>query len=184
MDASLPLIVEYRLSEDELVSFLAAGLSRSRLHRFLWPQRRFAVGLCLIGGVMAASLALGTAWWSDARARFVAAVLFGTFIFLLSAFDERVRSWFIRPRVKSGRYAQFLRPIRIEIGPTRISATDRESGATYTWPATRQIRAARAGVVIYVEPSGALLVPRRAFDDQAAFVYFLNAAYKLRRAKS
>lgn len=184
MDASLPLVVEYRLSEDELVSFLAEGLSRSRLYRFLWSQRRFALGLCLIGGLMAASLALGMEWWRDAEARFIAAVLFGAFVFLLSAFDERVRSWFIRPRVRSGRYAQFLRPIRIEIGPARISATDRESGAAYAWASAQSIRAGRTGIVIHLQPSGALLVPRRAFDDNAAFVYFLNAADKLRRAKS
>ena len=184
MNASLPSVVEYQLSEDELVSFLAEGLSRSRLYRFLWPQRRIALGLCFIGAVMLASLALGTAWWQDAHDRFVAVVLFGALVFLLSAFDERITSWFIRPRIRRGRYAWYLRPIRIEVGPSQISATDRDSGATYTWPATQQIRAARAGAVIYVVPSGALLIPRRAFDDQAAFVYFLDAAHKLRRAKS
>lgn len=184
MNASPPSVVEYQLSENELVSFLAEGLSRSRLYRFLWPQRRIALGLCFIGVVMLGSLALGTAWWRDTHARFIAAALFGALIFLLAAFDERITSWFIRPRIRRGRYARYLRPIRVEIGSEQISATDRESGATYTWPATQYIRAARAGAVIWVEPSGALLIPRRAFDDQAAFVYFLDAAYKLRRAKS
>jgi len=184
MHASLPLVVEYQLSEDELVSFLAEGLSRSRLYRFLWPQRYFAVGLCFIAVVMAVSLALGTEWWRDTHARFVATVLFGALVLLLLVCDRRVTSWLMRPGLKRGRYAWYLRAIRIEIGPTQISAIDQESGATYTWPATQRIHAVQAGVAIHLWPSGALLVPRRAFDDQAAFVYFLNAAYNLRRAKS
>ena len=183
MNAPLPLVVEYQLSEDELVSFLAEGLSRSRLYRLIWPHRYFAGGLCFIAAVMVGSLALGTTWWRDVHARFVATVVFGAVMLLLLVFDRFITSWFIRPGIRRGRYASYLRPIRIEIGPTQISAVDRDAGTRFTWAAIQHIRAARAGIVIHLRPSGALLVPRRAFDDQTAFVYFLEAADNLRRAK-
>lgn len=183
MNPSDSSIVEYQLSENELVSFLAEGLARSRLYRFLWPQRRVALGLAFIVVVTAASVALGMEWWTDYHARLIAVALFGALIFLLSTFDALITSWFIRPRLKSGKYAAFLRPLRLEISPTQISATDKVSGASVAWPAIKNNRASKVGIVLYLQPTSALLVPQRAFDDAAAFVYFLKAANNLRRAK-
>jgi hypothetical protein len=183
MNPSDPSIVEYQLSENELVSFLAEGLARSRLYRLLWPQRRIALGLGFIVVVTAVSVALGMEWWTDYHARLVAAALFGAVIFLLSTFDAPITSWFIRWRLKSGKYAAFLQPLRLEISPTQISATNKVSGTSFAWPAIKHIRAVRAGIVLYLAPTSALLVPRRVFDDAAAFVYFLKAANNLRRAK-
>ncbi len=40
---------------------------------------------------------------------------------------------------------------------------------------------AKAGFVIYLPKNAALMVPRRAFDDDAAFVYFRNAVNQIGR---
>lgn len=183
MPNSAPFILDYQLSEEELVSFLTEGIARSRLYRWLWPHRRFVLGLFFLAIIITASSALGTRWWEHWQARLGAAALFGLAIFLFSVLDPLVTAWFIRPKVRSGRYASFLAPTRLELSETALRASDRASGVSAEWHAVIRVQGTKAGLVVYLPPRAALLVPRRAFDDQPAFLYFVNALNNLPRAK-
>ncbi len=83
MNPPSTFVVEYELSEEELASFLSESVARSRLYRWLWPQRRFGLGLSFIALLIAVSVAFGREeWWADWHIRLYAAALFGGLVFL------------------------------------------------------------------------------------------------------
>jgi hypothetical protein len=175
-------VLEYELSEEELVSFLSESFARSRLYRYLWPQRRFAIGLSFIAVMIAGSFALGKQQlWSDWHMRFWAAALFGALIFALSALDPLITSWLLGGRIRTSKYTRYLRPLRLEITRDFVRVSDKLSGDSREWPSVVRVQTARAGFVILLPSKAAILVPRRAFDDETAFVYFRNAIDRLGR---
>jgi hypothetical protein len=42
--SSEPVALEYELTESEFASFHGEAFARSRLYKWLWPQRRFLLG--------------------------------------------------------------------------------------------------------------------------------------------
>jgi hypothetical protein len=43
--SSESVALEYELTEQELASFIGEAFARSRLYKWLWPQRRFLLGI-------------------------------------------------------------------------------------------------------------------------------------------
>ena len=179
-----PVALEYELTASELASFYGEALARSRLDRWLWPQRRFLLGLIFLAVVLIASMLFSSsAWWDHANTRLLVSAAFGLFILVLAVFDPLFSALLIRRRARRGKYAPYLRRMKLEVTSTALKATIAQSGETREWPAIYDIKLSRIGALIQVAPAHAFMIPKRPFASEAEFMAFLTKVSELPRQK-
>src|SRR5215472_632538 len=177
---SEPVALEYELTEGELASFIGEARARSRLYKWLWPQRRFLLGLLFVAGVLTAMLVFsGRPWWGEAHTRLVVSAAFGLFVLLIFIFDPLFWSLLIRRRARSGGYKAYLERIRLEVDLTTLRATNLRSAETWEWHGICHIILSRIGAMIYVAPTHALMIPKRSFGTEADFMAFMRKVNRL-----
>lgn len=183
--ASDPVVLEYQLTESELASFYGEAFARSRLYKWLWPQRRFLLGLIFLVVVLIVMMVFsGQAWWGDANTRLLVSAAFGLFILAIALFDPLFSTLLIRRRARDGKYKPYLQRMKLEVTSTTLKATILHSGETHEWKAIYGIKLSRIGALIRVPPAHAFMIPKRPFATEAEFMAFLTKVSELPRQRS
>ena len=72
--------------------------------------------------------------------------------------------------------------LRLAIDPVGVRRADRDSESLVRWTGIREIGVSRAYVFLYLTDTVAIIVPRHAFPDKAAFRAFRDLACRYHEA--
>jgi YcxB-like protein len=170
--------VDFALTPDDLGSFAAftcAGL-RSR-------QRLFFICAGSMMMLPVLILVTGRPNGSDEFDVFVIEELLMVVLFgLLYIFRATIDYWWARWRFRSARFAGYLGPARIALSEEGLRWKGSAGELASPWSAIVNVTTTPVGLYLYYTSVSALIVPRRAFENDSAFRNFAEMAAALREA--
>jgi hypothetical protein len=175
-------VVDYALTEDDMVAFANVPLTSTFLLRYSWGVLWFftllaAIVIFIAGGLLAG----GVERWHDPEFRgralaIIAAVFIGLFVF-----ERPMLVFILRRRIRAGRYAEMMQQCRLQLSAEGVKSTSRSTETIMPWPAVVTVVASSAGVYLLSSTRRGYVVPRRAFPDPSAFAQFVRTARQLRQ---
>jgi hypothetical protein len=174
--------VEFALTEDDLVAFASLPFGRTPLLRLSVDFYRILVFVGTVAILLVAYAIFGDGrWWYDPQFR-GSVIGYGFLAMVALVFlDRPLGVMLLRRRIRSGRYADFMRHRRVDVSLAGVSSLSTGEEVTIPWSSLSRVGVTEAGALLVGEEL-VLAVPRRAFADQAAFVFFVRTAQTQHRA--
>jgi hypothetical protein len=174
--------VEFALTEDDLVAFASLPFARTPLLRLSVDFYRILVFVGTVAILLVAYAIFGDGrWWYDPQFR-GSVIGYGFLAMVALVFlDRPLGVMLLRRRIRSGCYADFMRHRRVDVSLAGVSSLSTGEEVTIPWSSLARVGVTEAGALLVGEEL-VLAVPRRAFADQAAFVFFVRTAQTQHRA--
>jgi hypothetical protein len=183
-DDSDLIIFEYRLSANEVASFIADGLTGTRLYAWIQPRFNLVFFVVVFGFILAAmTVVKDRLWWSDPAIRLMTAIAVATFLLLWFVLGRLICRLVLQYRVGNGYRSDFLHPTKIQISRSGLHVVDQESKAMYQWTRVTKMKRVRAGTIISMPDGSAVAVPVRVFEDSDAYDRFLARVRELKKSR-
>ncbi len=89
-----------------------------------------------------------------------------------------------RRRMRDGTFLSYLAPTRLTASPAGIAVSNALSQSAYAWSAVTDLTVTAGAIYVFVNSMAAIIIPVRAFPDQATFAAFADGLRRQRQAAS